>query len=1204
MKRILLCCLFALSFAAPAAEDYYAPVKDSGRLISKSLPPDLVPYVSPRRVELDKGMVIVANSPGEFADFPARLQKLLREKWGVTCPVLEPKEALASGKALLLTGGPFANDIARRLSILKLLAANPGGYELRTIPDIFGGGTGAIYLGGTTVAAADAALAAFVKRFPAKVSTVHHFIDCPGAKTSRAAGEYVPWLTNYYAKGGNNQMALTVLDGAAADYLLTGDDAYAAAFVAMMQLIRENYFKALDFRRTSPHFQFHRFPAAVDAVDESPAFDDRAQLLAAEVSRFISEEIMENGDMKLPQLLYNTQKRQYMTNHPMMAMRAMYFNAEFLQKRAGFKPAVYWKQVAEYGMDCVKDSVFSPEDSLAYQFHVLEIFTYYAYGSGKFGRNFFDTPAIRDYMQYTYSFVDPRGGTPGLGDTYPVHRGITVSGMMRMIKSWTELLDSGESKFYYDRLAKYQKHYMPAESGDLAAMPPDLATPGKESLGLQLFPVRADKFEALKTDIKYPRPALDKAIFRSGWNPASDEYLFVTGINGGPHGHYDANAIGAYVVGQFDLLADRDYIRKFPDDHNSISILRNGQSTGWARTLKDPKSFSQILGRAKREDARGAALSLLLEEYNGCDWKRHIAIETGDGLWVLDELAARQDGDYLFECRWRVLGRPRAEGRNWQFDRITPAGEKVFEFAVAEGTGAKTSVHSQFDDGSNAREPGYFGAYAETGGSNTAVLSQRHAGRLKPGGKVFFLNRLNAGKPAPVDRLGESLWRTGAGKSAGLIGTGKLRLGNFELDADFFKLDRRGLLATGVKRLTDFTGAPLPGGDREATFAELKIEPAKLTNLIAAQVAGTAPAMPAKVEAERLAPLKLNGNITSLAADGDQVLAGTDTGEFQVVGADGKIRLQHQFKRKVSAVAPYPGAAGAARYLVGLLPATPAAILLPLDGPTETGTLVALDAGGRELWRTDMPFGNMHRALIRTIFTANFEPGKPPVIIAGTTSWMFVSLDAADGKIRRRFPVLHPATFAAAADLDGDGADELGVGCEYYYLRIYDRNAEPLLTSSLEAPIALTFAAADLDGKPNPEFYTGRSDGSLIQIVPGGKKKFELKEFNLGGPPAGCAVLNQSLLHVSTTGEVTRFNGSGVSTAGNLGAVVLAFAGDGGLLLAADENGLIHRLGPDGKVTARYRYTFSPAATAPVRVAVSPSLGAVASGSELYLIRP
>lgn len=1201
---MILCWVFALALAAPAAEDYCAPVKDSERLISKSLPPGLVPYVSPRRVELDKGMVIVANSPGEFAAFPAKAQKLLLAKWGVACPVLKPKEALTSGKALLLTGGPFANDIARRLSILKLLAANPGGYELRTIPDIFGGGTGAIYLGGTTPAAADDALAAFFKRFPAKSSAISHFIDCPGAKVAKAPADYVPWLTDYYLGGGNNQMALTVLDGAAADYLLTGDDAYATAFIAMMQLIKDNYFKALDFRRTSPHFQFHRFPAAVDAVDDSPVFDGRAQLLAAEVSRFISEEIMENGDMRQPQLLYNTRQRQYMTNHPMMAMRSMYFNAEFLRKRAGFKPAIYWKTVAEYGMDCVKDSVFSPEDSLAYQFHVLEIFTYYAYGSGKFGRDFFDTPAIRDYMQYTYSFVDPRGGTPGLGDTYPVHRGISVSGMMRMIKSWTELLDSSESKFYYDRLAQFQKRNMPAESGDLATMPPNLKPPGKESLGLQLFPVRPDKFEALKTDIKYPRPALDKAIFRSGWNPASDEYLFVTGINGGPHGHYDANALGTYVIGQFDLLADRDYVRKFPDDHNSIGILRNGKSTAWSRTLDEPKSFSQILGSAKRDDARGAALSLLLEDYNGCDWKRHIAVESGDGLWVLDELAAREDGDYLFECRWRVLGKPRAEDRDWQFDRITPAGEKVFEFAIAEGTGAKTSVHSQFDDGSNAREPGYFGAYKETGGANTAVLSQRHASRLKSGGKVYFLNRLNAGKAVPVDRLGESLWRTGAGDTTTLIGAGKLQLGAFELDADFFKLDRLGLLATGVRRLTDFSGGPLPGGDRIVTVAELKVEPAKLTNLIAAQAANTAPAMPAKVEAEALASQKLSGNITSLAADGDQVLAGTDSGEFEVIGADGQIRLRHQFKRKVSAVAPYPGAAGAARYLVGLLPATPAAILLPLDGPSETGTLVALDAGGRELWRTDMPFGNMHRALIRTIFTANFEPGKPPVIIAGTTSWMFVSLDAADGKIRHRFPVLHPATIAAAADLDGDGVDELGVGCEYYYLRIYDRNAEPLLTSSLDAPIALTFAAAELDGKPNPEFYTGRSDGTLVQIVPGGKKKFVLKEFNLGGPPAGCAVLNQSLLHVSTLGEVTGFDGSRVRTAGNLGAPVAAFAGVGGLLLAADETGLIHRLGPDGKVTARYRYRFDPAAITPVRVAVSPLLGAVASGNELYLIKP
>jgi hypothetical protein len=1207
MGWLLMGMLIGCSVLADNGAEYYRKAADSARLISTALPPDFKPYRPPRRVNLSGGLVIVDNFKGDFAALPAQLQAKLKAAWGVEIPIVSGKAAVADGKALLLVGNPWSSDPACRLTTQGFISDNPNGYELRTVSDPMDWRCGAVYLGGRTPERALAAVDAFLEKYPKMPEVIPNLIVCENAKPGSLPDAYVDTMAKGYREGLNNTLAAGMLERVATDYNLTGDDAYAEAFRKMMRLLGDNYYKALDFRQTSPHFRFHIFPAAVDIVEESPVFTDDDQKAAAEIARMISEEVMNNGDMRQPQKLFDTQTREYMTNHPMMAMRSMYFNADFLLRRYDFKPAGYWRDVSVYGMDCVSNFIFSPEDALAYQFHVLEIFTYYAIGSGRFDRAFFEREAMRDYMRYTFAMIDHRGGTSGLGDTYPVQRMISMSGLMRTLRSWVNLLDSRDSQFYLKRVNDFAARYCPGEYEEIDFLPKDLPAPGAASVGLQVFPIRPDKFEALKVENIFVRPALDKVMYRSGWNPDRDEYLYVTGINGGPHGHFDANAISSYVIGDFDWLADRDYIRKYPEDHNSISILCAGKATEWNRVPAELKSFSQLLGSVQRPKRDGAAFSMLVEDYNNINWQRHIAIEAGDGLWVVDELIARKPGDFLAECRWRVLGRPQSGTTGFEFRRVAPDSGKVLAtLAISEGSGSAASVHSQFDSGSNAREGGYFGAYAATGGDNTAVLSQRHRRYLQSGEKLFFVNRITSGEAAPVETLGDSLWRVGRGADAALVGVGSLTLGKLQLRAGFFKLDRHGLLAIRASLIHNFKGAVLPLGDGAFSIEELGVTAAELSKWVGIPP-GVIRSAPADDDyADQLEPIELARDITALAMCGNEVAAGGADGMFQLRTLDGKLLMEKKFSSSVTAIGAIPGRDGRVDWAIGLHPGSndPAGWNkgFPPEQSGAVGQVVMLAADGRELWRTGMPYGNVHRAIVRTIFSARFKVDAPTVIV-GTTAWMYVSLDVRTGKIMNKFPVLHPATFGAAGDLDGDGIDELGVGCEYYYLRIYNSIAEPLFTTSLYAPYAQTFVAADLDGDARKEFYTGRSDGGMVRLRMDEKGKVRFNTFNLGGPPAGSAVSGKYLYSVSTQGAIARFDGEKVQHLEMLDTPVLAFAGGGEYLAAVGEDGRIYLLDQVGHPHKIYRYSFDPASARPVLAVASEAGAAVASGSKLYLVK-
>ena len=123
----------------------------------------------------------------------------------------------------------------------------------------------------------------------------------------------------------------------------------------------------------------------------------------------------------------------------------------------------------------------------------------------------------------------------------------------------------------------------------------------------------------------------DKLSLRGGWGP-DDDYLLLQGFGDGQHGHPDANAISQYQANGRLFLAESDYIRRMPKQHNMVMVIRDGAHasipvTAWLD--------------GAREFPWGAITQTSLLDYNGCDWQRTLIWLRGDCVLCVDALRAR-----------------------------------------------------------------------------------------------------------------------------------------------------------------------------------------------------------------------------------------------------------------------------------------------------------------------------------------------------------------------------------------------------------------------------------------------------------------------------------------------------------------------------------------------------------------------------------
>jgi hypothetical protein len=117
------------------------------------------------------------------------------------------------------------------------------------------------------------------------------------------------------------------------------------------------------------------------------------------------------------------------------------------------------------------------------------------------------------------------------------------------------------------------------------------------------------------------------------------------------------------------------------------------------------------------------------------------------------------------------------------------------------------------------------------------------------------------------------------------------------------------------------------------------------------------------------------------------------------------------------------------------------------------------------------------------------------VIVCGCLSWQYFAYDAEGKMIWKNVIYAHSATVGCAADLNGDGKDEIIAGNTYYTLDVIAPNGMRLWRSTSIGPEMTAVAAVDVRGDGRPVVLTGVDAGDLYCYDATGKP---LWQANLG----------------------------------------------------------------------------------------------------------
>ena len=1185
------------------------------RVQTSQLPKNFKPYISKTKISLtvknQENAVIVLPEHGQFKGLGEKIQQCFAEQWGTTFPIVTSGNALRGSKNLILFGSCNSNSLLLRLNANQLLADNQKGYELRVIPDALNWKRDIMYFGGKNEKEILAGLKRFFEKFP-KTSAIPFFIECKNWSDKRPDKREIAAMINeireLYRKDGsikNYKAIRDVLKKPAELFRRTGHAEYARAFAEMLKIFVENYDGALDLQKTPPHFVFYLLPQYIDLVEDSPAFTAQDSRRAAETIRGITEAICNLWAFSGLIKNYDRGITEYGTNSCYFSARSVGVAARYMLSHYNYEPAKYWLAVCDHAFDEIAKNPFSHEDASGYQYMSYNIFIDYALAGDRYSQDYFSNPLFKSFIKYCKDQFNPLGYTAGYGDAYP----LLSAGPTRQLKLAVDVLGDQEAEYI---LSLIEKSTTPSGVRRMKkwTFRRDRPAPGIKSLGLNAYQVVPFKQKKYGVYGLYKHPTLDKGFFRGGWGKHG-EFMAITGINGGPHGHFDANGISQYVRGNRLWLYEGDYIKKFPFNHNSLVVSRNGQAP--IQYLRAPKgqrsTLSQILGAVQTPDRQSSLLSLMLQDYNGLDWVRNIAFEVKNGFWVIDKLYIKKSGHYITECRWRSPGNMHADGQTVAFvQKKSEDPEIPYHFFITSGNGASRLLETKFERGHGGKD-GYIDSY-KFADKYTRIVIQRRNQRFRRGEKMMYVNFFQtlpgeSPKPYSISKLSNDAFLAHGKGFPRLAVLGKFNAPGIVVQAKALFIGPKGIVGRAVKMLR-IDGKNIPV-DKHGF---VKLEPAKFPKGLTLgrlnELLGNLTASGKIVKPHSFAKIKTRdkkvskivdcpAEVSAIAAKDGFLGIGTQAGELRIVNTDGKQIFSRELAAAVSAVGAVNNK-GKTYWVVGCEAPNPR----KGDAP-----LYMFDNTGKQIWKNMIGYYHRRDGCARTIFPAQLDGKGSPEIIAGVDAWHYYAFDL-NGKRLWRALLAHGATVGAAGDLDGDGKDEIAAGGFYYYQPLFDDDGKQILRKSL-SPGAASVAVCDLNGDGMAEAVIGRAD-SYIYMIKHPKNKIKEWMLNVGGRPDAIVVLpekQQARLAVATAMGTVSF----ISPDGKLLKVKYFPAPLSDLklcknrLLAVCMDGFIYSLDLDGKLTAKYSYQIDQNSIYLPACAVTKDVAAVFSGSQVYIIK-
>ena len=1116
---------------------------DKGVMIALRIDRERIRALAPLNLETPlAGAAIVAPAEGEFRRVAEEVRRDVAALTGSDLPLLD--EAAFSGAAALPAGvvaiGHAANNqLLRRMHSLKYLGDGDtpsDGLRAISMHNPFGDGHNVLAALGYTpeVAARSAArlLGALVQRdgmwqMPGRVQIAE-----PAPATPDPAGTRRAFADASRSGTGRPSAFLTALRHLNA----AGEERWARAFVEMVTPYATGQIPLSFWLMSAVDFWTQGLVTLWDAAEEFPFFTDEERLL---VANFVASCTEYCHDSITYQKWRLAESEHQVFNHHTFPASGLYFGARYLRVHGYALPELDgWtdKALRIFARAAEAGRSFD-EGGAGYSWlvgnHLLDVSL--AHGDTSYARS----EKLKRYADLAVVIQNNQFELVPFGDCGGYHSGGTGAG--NILLRAAEWHNAPGYKWVAER------HAPAAAQADVLARAVPSAPP-QEHLGLFVLPLDPviHRWMGLPRFPNYPLPnvlpnvpaeqSFDKLSFRGGWGP-NDDYLLLQGFGDGQHGHPDANAISQFQVNGRLFLAESDYIRRMPKQHNMVMVLRDG--------AHGPIPSTARLDLA-REFPGGAVTQTSLVDYNGCDWQRTLIWLAGDCLVCVDTLRARAAGDYALRCYWRTLAETEQTDRGLHTDH---QGE---HFHVIELTESERRLDTEPIPLNATQYPEY-----RYGAGIPHFLCESQSVRLEAGEEACFVNLLLPNGQSAEPRRSIKWQEYGQygqyGRSRGA--TSELPtlpiLPTLPTPADTAGFVVAG---DGPALTVDAAGFQVAGGERQAFANPL------LGVGAPARPAPSAAALP-PAEAREQWHVSLPAPATCMAPTGDGgALVGCEDGSVVVVDRAGEARRLAKAGERIGAVA--------AGRLWGEKEATFLAA-----GYDATLRLVRPD--GTERLVVDLPDGSHLPAWGRGLCLADLDGDGRLWPVVGTAAWRVHAVNP-DGSLRWTVDTAsHSTTCLAAGDLNGDGRDEIAVATVYFCLPALTADGERLWQDEdyndywQAGPNFPFVAIGDVDGDGAPEVVTVGSDTLVHCISHTGEKKWTL---SVGDEAAGLALSGERIAVASLTGDLHLLNGRGERLwRVPLGSPCTALALAGGRWCASTEAGDLVWIDGAGRPVGRFR---------------------------------